>query len=724
VDEARRKIVLEQLSAVLASETFRGSERSRALLAYLVDRALSGDAERLKEYTVGVEALGRGASFDPRVDPIVRAEASRLRRRLEQYNGSEGRGAPLTIVLPRGSYVPRFENASVGGAAQARTPEGPARTTGVSFALGVDVGAAALAVAWFVSRPSASLTSAQPLELDVELRSNGTLGSDVGTDAVLSPDGTWIAFVSRGTDRRTRLNVRRLDDPKVTELPGTDGARAPFFSPDGRWVGFWADGAIKKVAVDGGSATIVAESSDLLGADWGEDGTIVAAIRYGVLSRIPAAGGAPSVLLDLTSTARAPLWPQLLPGGERVLVTVTSPNGFDEATLEVVSVRDGEHRAVLHGGTFGRYVEKAGEGYLLYVNQGTAFALPFDLDRLEQRGAAFPVLEDLAYAPTFGYAQLSVSKTGTLIYQRDAGGAKTLAAWIDRAGHVEPLRLPAARYAFPRLSPDGQRLALVAVASGVRNLLVYEPATDRTTRLHVSPYSAPAWYPDGRALVVGGATGLSWVPIDPEAEPRPLLATASPAVPWSFAPQGARVAYHVPAADTHLDLWTVPLHVDAGVGVAGAPEPFLQTSAIESWPAFSPDGRWLAYGSSESGTFEVYVRAFPDDGRAVRISEGGGRATTWARNGNDLLYGTDDGRVMVVTYTIVGGAFKATRPEPWTPVAMAAAGVLPTYDLAPDGERIVGLIPAPDARAAPAPNHVTFISDLFERAARRRLAAR
>jgi serine/threonine-protein kinase len=715
VDEARRQIVFEQLSAVLASETFRGSERSRALLAYLVDQALSGEAERLKEYTVGVEALGRGGSFDPRVDPIVRAEASRLRRRLEKYYGSEGRGAPLAIVLPRGSYVPRFENVSGDDAAPAAMSRRGMHATGVSFALGVAVGAAALAVVWFVSKPSAPLPSAQPLEFDVELRSKGTLGSDVGTDAVLSLDGTRVAFVSRGADRRTHLNVRRLDDPRVTELPGTDGARAPFFSPDGGWLGFWADGAVKKVAVDGGSATVIAEASDLLGADWGADGVIVAATRYGVLSSIPAAGGAPSALLDLTSVARAPLWPQLLPGGDRVLVTVTSPNGFDDATLEVVSLRDGERREVLHGGTFGRYIEKDGAGYVLYMNQGTVFALPFDLGRLAQRGAAFPVLEDVAYAPTFGYAQLSVSKTGALAYQRDAGSAKTLAAWVDRAGNAEPLRLPPGRYAFPRLSPDGQRIALVAVASGVRNLLVYEPATDRTTRLHSSPYSAPAWYPDGRALVVGGAAGLTWLPVDPEAEPRPLLTTNAPAVPWSFAPQGTRVAYHMPAADTHLDLWTAPLEVVADVAAAGAPEPFLRTSAVESWPALSPDGRWLAYGSSESGTFEVYVRAFPDDGHVVRISEGGGRAATWARDGRQLLYGTDDGRVMVVAYTVVDGAFKATHPERWTPVAMAAAGVLPTFDLAPNGERILALLPSTDAGSAPAPNHVTFISNLFEK---------
>ena len=147
MDHARRTLILEQLAAVLASDAFRGAERSRALLRFLVERVVAGQAGRLKEYTLGVEALGRGESFDPRTDPIVRAEASRLRRRLEQYYESDGRSAPLTIVLPRGGYAPLFE----AGPAAAATRDGPGRA--VWFALGVAIGAAGIAVGLFALRP-------------------------------------------------------------------------------------------------------------------------------------------------------------------------------------------------------------------------------------------------------------------------------------------------------------------------------------------------------------------------------------------------------------------------------------------------------------------------------------------------------------------------------------------------------------------------------------------
>ncbi len=706
MDHARRTLILEQLAAVLASDAFRGAERSRALLRFLVERVVAGQAGRLKEYTLGVEALGRGESFDPRTDPIVRAEASRLRRRLEQYYESDGRSAPLTIVLPRGGYAPLFE----AGPAAAATRDGPGRA--VWFALGVAIGAAGIAVGLFALRPTAPPSTERALELDVTLRASGTLGSDVGTDVVIAPDGTRVAFVTHDEQRRSRLNVRRLDSPNVTELPGTDGARAPFFSPDGRWVGFWANGTVKKIAVDGGPAVVIAESPDLLGAAWRADDTIIAATHYGVLASLSAAGGAPKTVLDLTDEAAVPFWPQLLPGGDRVLVTVARPNDFNGPALEVVSLRDGAHRVVFRGGTFGRYIERDGRGYLLYVNQGALFALPFDVAALAATGPAFPVVDDVAYSPTFGYAQLDVAATGTLVYRRDQGGGRSIVTWIDRAGHVEPLGLPPGRYLGPRLSPDGRSVAITAIASGVNVMIIYEPSLDRTTRLHDVGYGSHAWLPDGRGFVLGGAQGLSWLQLGRGAEPQPLATTSGPAVPWSFAPDG-RLAYHTEDASTHFDLWTVPLDVTGGVVSAGTPEPFLQTPAVETWPTFSPDGRWLAYGSNASGPFEVYVRSFPDGDAATRVSDGGGRMVTWAHNGRELLYRTDDGRVMVVEYSTASGVFVAGKPRPWTPVVLADTGVAPTFDLAPDDERIIGLVPVTGEQNAPGRNEITLIFDVF-----------
>jgi serine/threonine-protein kinase len=705
MDHARRTIILEQLAAVLASEAFRGAERSRALLTFLVERALAGEAERLKEYTLGVEALGRGESFDPRTDPIVRAEVSRLRRRLEQYYDKVGSSVPLMIVLPRGSYAPQFK----AGPAAIAPRDGVGRTTWL--ALGVAIGAVGVAVAFFALLPTARPPTEHALELDVELRVSDTIGSEVGTDVVIAPDGTRIAFVTHDEQSHSRLNMRRLDDPKVSELAGTDGARAPFFSPDGRWVGFWANGAVKKVAVDGGPAVVIAESADLLGAAWRTDDTIIAATRYGVLASLPAAGGAPKTVLDLTGESAVVFWPQLLPGGDRVLVTVVSPNDFNGPTLEVVSLRDGARRAVFHGGTFGRYIEKDGQGYLLYVNQGALFALPFDVARLAATGPAFPVFDNVAYSPNFGYAQLDVSATGTLVYRRDLGDGRSIAAWIDRAGRVEPLALPPGRYFTPHVSPDGRSVAVSAVESGVNTTLVYEPLLDRTTRLHTGMGSY-AWLPDGRGFVLGSTKGLVWLPFGDNAEPRPLTTTSGPAIPWSFAPDG-RLAYHTADASTHFDLWTVPLEIRDAIVSAGAPEPFLQTAAIETWPTFSPDGHWIAYGSNASGTFEVYVRTFPDTGAVTRVSDSGGRMATWAHNGRELLYRTDDGHVMVVEYSTVSGAFRAGKPKRWTPMVLADTGVAPTFDIARDDERIVGLVPAPIPGNGPGRNEITLIFDVF-----------
>jgi serine/threonine-protein kinase len=705
----------EHLATVLASGAFRGSERSCALLSYLVERTLRGEGERLKEYTIGVEALGRSESFDPRTDPIVRAEASRLRRRLEQYYAGEARDAPVTIVLPKGGYAVRFEPRSALPEPRAELSRAPAGRA-VSFVLGAALGAAGLGIALTMLWPDAQVAEAPVVELDVELRSSGTLGSEVGTDVVVSPDGTLVAFVSSGADRRGRLNIRRLDDPAVRELPETDGARAPFFSPDSRWVGFWADRAIKKVAVDGGSPVVLAETSDLLGASWAEDGSILAATGFSVLSRIPASGGTPSIVLDLASDSSAALWPHLLPGGTHALVTVMSRIAPDEAAIELLSLEDGKRDLVVRGGTFGRYVSANGAGFVLYVNQGTLFALPFDVERKRARGTAFPVLDNVAYVTNFGYAQLDVSPSGVLVYQRAGASAHSVVAWVDSAGRVEPLPFAPGAYSRLSLSPEADRMLLGAIESGVLGFSLYDFATQRRTHLDTGAYTAPAWSPYGHGLVLGGNGGLAWIPtgVGAEAKPRALVA-GGPAVPWSFSRDGGRVAYHRRGDSTGFDLWTVALTTASdGAVTVGSPEPFLETSAMETWPTFSPDGRWLAYASNESGVFEVYVRAFPDGRAQVRVSDGGGRIAAWSRNGRELLYGTDDDRVMVAPYSIEDGAFVAQKAREWTPVRLADTGVMPNFDVAPDGERLVALLPA-DARDAPARDHVTFVFNFFER---------
>ena len=708
-----RDQTLEQLERVLSSSVFQGAGRSRTLLKFLVEESVADRTERLKEYTIGAEALGKGDAFDPRTDPIVRAEASRLRGRLERYYASEGRADPVLIVLSKGSYVPQIqarpdtaERASQ-PAAESTPTRARSRDRWLWLIAGVAVGAAAMAP-WVWTRPSASSDSGNVLQFEVELQSDGTLGSDVGTDVVISPDGTRLVFVVRGVDGFTRLATRRLDQDEVAELQDTTGARVPFFSPDGAWVGFWAAGSLKKIAIDGGAPVILCDAPNLSGASWGDDGNIIAALGAGTLSRVPSSSGQPSVVADFGSESIEPRWPQVLPGSRYVLFTAVGPQGPNTATISVVSLADGTRTPVVQGGTFGRYVA---DGYVTYVNQGTLFAVPFDRDRISPVSATpTPVLSDLAYSSTFGFAQFDISNTGTFVFRRRAGRGQLVPTWIEPSGETQPLRAKPGEYTFPRLSSDARRLAFALTESGVTNIWVTDLHDDRKVRLNAAAGEfSPTWTHDGRILVLGSRKGLHWIDAAGSSEAAPLTTSSAVQVPWSFSADGTRLAFHELAPGTGFDLWTVPItRTERGLA-AGKPEPFLRTPAYETYPTFSPDGRWIAYGSGAYGRWDVYVRPFPDDGRGeVRVSESGGRIPFWMPNGRELLYRTDDQRLMVVSYSVKGGSFIAERPRPWTTRTLGDTGVISNFDVDPKGGRVLALMPADGASHQQKPNHVTI----------------
>ena len=748
--------ILAQLDRVLRSPAFQRGERSSALLRYVVQRTLAGEGERLKEYTLGAEALGRGPAFDARTDPIVRAEASRLRDRLARYYEADGRDDPIVLSVPKGSYVPRFSVRDAGespGAAPQPEPsqalEPPPKPSPEPMPIpsvatrsrsgrrrgwlaagsGLLVGVVA-AVAWMRHMP---LTAGDPplLRFEVELRSGGTLGSEVGTDVVLSADGTRLVFVARDSTGRAHLYARHLEEPTAHRLPGTDGARVPFLSPDGQWVGFWADGQVKRVALAGGSPVVLCDATDVLGASWGGRGEIMLALNpTGKLWRLPATGGAPRVLLDLSRESVVPVWPQVLPGGRMVLFTTLPSTGADLATIEVLSLVTGERRVLVRGGTFGRFVADGGPadesptgGHLVYVNQGTLYAVSFDLERLAVRGASVPVLEDVAYSRIFGYAQFDVARTGTAVFRRTGGTGEVVVAQIDRVGESRLLVARAGRYDFPRPSPDGRLLALSSVESGTSGVLVGDATGEGMRRVSrgTTANGGLLWWADGRRLVVGGRGGLTWFDVSRNDPPTRLAAAERVQLPWSVAPDG-RLAWHELAGTTGFDLWTAPVTATATGLTLGTPVPFLRTSAFEVYPAFSPDGRWLAYGSNTSGTYQVYVRRFPDDGTVTRISTVGGWVPVWSPNGRELLYPTVDQRVMIVPWRVEDSVFVAGAPRPWPAPPLADAGVFPAFHVAADGVHLVALLPAARREDRPAPDHATVLLN-FSDEVRRRLAS-
>ena len=550
---------------------------------------------------------------------------------------------------------------------------------------------------WRATRPIE-----QPLRplvrLDVDLGPDVSLGSPSGADAILSPDGTRLVYVSQG-----RLFTRRLDQPTATEFPGTQGAFEPFFSPDGQWVAFFLTGRLQKISVDGGSAITLCNAPYGEGGSWGEDGHIIVALsQSGGLSRIPSAGGPPTPVTDLQNGEVTHRWPQILPGSKAVLFTANTAVGFDGANIEVMSLTDHHSKTLVRGGTFGRYLPS---GHLVYVNRGTLFAVLFDVERLEVHGTPVPVLDQVGYDPR-GSAQFDFSQNGTLIYRSsEAGGGLFKVQWLDAAGKLQPLLAKPDAYTRPNLSPDGSRLAI-----STSDIWVYEWQRDNMTRLTFgSTANYPIWSPDGRYILFQAPGGIFWTRSDGSGKPQLLTQSKNAQYPWSFTPDGKRLAFNELNPETGFDLWTVALESDAAGLRAGKPEPFLQTPADERHASFSPDGRWMAYDSNESGSIQLYVRAFPDKGGKWQISNSGGMYPVWSRNGHELFFRTEDNQIMVSSYTMKGDSFIADKPRLWSEKKIANMGLLANYDLAPDGKRIAALMPVETAEGQKAQSQVTFL---------------
>lgn len=260
------------------------------------------------------------------------------------------------------------------------------------------------------------------------------------------------------------------------------------------------------------------------------------------------------------------------------------------------------------GGTFGRYLEN---GYLTYINQGTLFAVRVDIKTLQTRGAPVPVLQHVAYSPGFGYAQLSVSRSGAMIYRKGTAAELTVES-RDQAAQTQTFLSRAGHYLWPRIAPDGQHLALSITESGRSTVAVFDRRTKLTTTLPIANgIHFPLWTRDARFLIIVGFDGLTWTRADGSGKPQNLLRSTEGQVPWSISPDGRRLAFHQLSSATGFDLWTVPIQSSAHGITAGKPEIFLQTRALETYPSFSPDGKWISYASNESGSWEVYVRHFP-----------------------------------------------------------------------------------------------------------------
>ena len=583
---------------------------------------------------------------------------------------------------------------------------------------------AAFVAAIVVWSPWSSVPAPTPRKLLAHVGADASLPTLLGSSVILSPDGTTLAFVAAQAGQ-VRLFVRKLDQLQAAAFTGTEDAANPFFSANGQWIAFFAGGKLKKVSITGGAAVPLCDAPAGRGGTWADDDTIIFIPSSGPkvgLMRVPAAGGTPAAFGALNEGAMTQRWPQALPGATGVLFTENSSTaGFDGANLVIAPLSGGTPKVVVRGGYYGRYVPS---GHIIYMQQGTLFAVPFDLARLETTGQAVPALEGVMASPGTGGAQLAVSSEGTVVYVAGAAATATNQIdWMTRDGKPSVLRATKADWANPEFSPDGQKLALEISDGRQRDIWVYEWARDTLTQLTFDPGQDrnPVWTPDGRRIVFTsdraktGISNLYWVNADGTGEVARLTDSPESETPTSWHPSGKFLAFQANRGATTWDLEILPVEGDALKGwTPGKPTVFLNSPASEVSPQFSPDGRWIAYFSNEATTnFDVYVRPFPGPGGKWRVSMEGGIYPHWSATANELLFlGLSQPLIMVAPYAVVGDSPRLDKPRIWSPTGYRGIGLNKPYDVHPDGKRLA-LIAATD-QAGIVQDKVVFVFNFSE----------
>ena len=518
-------------------------------------------------------------------------------------------------------------------------------------------------------------------------------------DVAIAPDGTKIAYFA-GVGANRQLYVRQLNALEGTPIRQGERFFEPFFSADSRWIGFNDENGflLKKIAASGGPpVTIAPVGRAILGATWGPDDTIVFATgEPGTgLWRVSAGGGKPTPLTtpDKASGEVSHSWPEFLPAGNALLYTIGAGERADDYRIAALNLQNGERRVLVPGGSSPRYLPS---GHLIYSAENTIRAVRFDADRLEVMGEASTVLEGLA-TKIGGGASFSVSVDGALAYV--SGGASVdqrRIVWVDRSGAREPIDAPARNYSGIRLSPDGSRAAL-AVRDAQTDIWIWDFARKTLTRLTADPSAdnSPVWTPDGRQIVFvsprAGAANLFMQAADGTGPVRRLTESPSGQNPHGFSPDGSRlVLSEAPPGDASgSDLRLLLLNGPSRT------QPLLQTPFVERHGQISPDGKWLAYQSNESGRPEVYVRPFPDlDGGRWQISTSEGIQPAWGPAGRELFYIDGDRRLMAVATREENRALVASNPVvvvdgQFYPGANPAGPRM--YDISSDGKRFLML---------------------------------
>ncbi len=506
----------------------------------------------------------------------------------------------------------------------------------------------------------------------------------------LSPNAVTLAFVATA-EGLPRLWVRHLNSTTARPIPGTGGASLPFWSPDSRSIGFFADGKLKRVDVDSGSVQILANAPVGRGGSWSRDGVILfTPTNSGLIQRVSATGGEAANVTGRVPSQMSHVFPQFLPDNRHFLFYV---QGTAEARgVYVAQLDGGQPIHLLDADAAAIY---ATPGRLLFVRQGTLFAQDFDIARLALSGGPFSVADQVAVSGG-GSAALSASDAGHVAYRAGLPGGLRQLVWVDRSGReLERIGEPISGVAVnPAISPDGRRLVLQRTIDGNIDIWQLELGRGTLSRLVSNPALDvnPIWSPDGRWIAFGsnrmGAVDLYRKSATGSGSEEPLLKSPNTKSVTDWSLDGQWLLYRDADPNTGFDVWALPM--------TGEQKPLLvvQTSFDERDAQFSPDGKWVAYGSNESGRFEIYVQPFPGPGTKWRISTNGGAQVRWRRDGKELFYIALDGRLAAVPITLDPNAQTVGAGEPTLLFTAPIGNPVPTIDrheymASADGERFL-----------------------------------